>query len=1372
MKINYKKYFRKGDPFTVTLIFAFFYLLVIFLFSDFFIKIVTSNTKIIYLFDTYRLPAYYVFSVLFVSRILTKQKQRFVQVDEVLKQTEDSYQILVENLKEDYFFYRHEQDKIFQNISPSIKTILGFSPNNFKENYKKYNADELVGEYIQRHKSLLESGLKPPPFEIEVLNAKGEKRILEVKEIPIINENNEITAVEGLVRDITDYRKYEVELKDKDTKFNLLYESVNDAVLILKGDKIIDCNQQTLKMFDCTIDKIIMQSLYSYKFSPTKQASGKSSRELARERIFDALKGKPQHYEWTHNKLNGDIFETEETLQRFTYEGEDFLFVIIKDITDKIKAEKALKQDVDCFKTMYDTSAIGLFRTKISDGTLIYINQPAAKLLGFTNNQEAIDKKFKTSTLYSKKRRQEMLDLLNKQGYVNNFEIHQKFENGEENYVSISAKIFPEKDYIEGIIYDITEKKLARLLLEEKEKTLNEVLNNSRAMLYKLDASNGTYSYISPSCYDILGYYPEEILKMSIDDQKALLHPDDQERAHSIIARLIASMPKSKSSYTVEYRLKHKNGNYKWLSDRYSIIKDEKEKTAFIIGNVIDITDEKESRFALHESELRFRNMAASIKNGVTIYENGKNVYVNDRMAEITGYSINELMTFSEFQISAPEEKKRLQKIVIDLQKSKTNIEEIEFWIIRKDGTRRCITNRYSYSYTDEGKEVKYIITSDITERKIMENTLRESEEKFKELANTLPYAIVEYDTSGKITYINKAGIQLFELSEDEVKNGFSIFKNIDPADLKKAKENFQKSIKGKKYKQSEYKIKLKGKTRTILPYPNLIYKDGKIVGIRTIVIDTTNQKRIEEELIIAKEAAKAANKAKSVFLTNLTHELRNPMNSIFGMTELIKKTALSDKQYDFLKVITESSENLLSILNDILVIPKIETGEIFFEKKPFKVQDILISVVGLVSYQAELKKLKIIETQNFDENLVALGDPSRLTQIFIDLAEYSIRNTAKGQLEAKIETIDENKDNITLEFSISDTSNGLPEKIIKALNEDFEKSHIDIYSEYGSYGLGLIVANKLISLLGSKLEIITNNNGVKFSFKLRLRKKDISELDKETTQTSGDKKTFLKNIRILLVEDELFNQLVIQSMIEEWDCEIEAVYTGHEALKKLEEKMYDIVLMDIMMPEMSGIETTKLIRKLPNDSVAKIPIVAITATTESSDHKELLQAGIDYSISKPFKSDELFHALVKGLGIKREEKKPVIKKEKHKEEKTDKLYDLKIIENIARNNKVLIVKMIKTFIDKSNIELAEMEKAITENNWDMVKNTAHKMKPAITYMGISNIDKHINFIHNNAKKQTKTEEVKETFYKLKKLLKNILDSMKKDISLYDNETK
>ncbi|MFH2142750.1 MAG: response regulator, partial [Bacteroidota bacterium] len=623
----------------------------------------------------------------------------------------------------------------------------------------------------------------------------------------------------------------------------------------------------------------------------------------------------------------------------------------------------------------------------------------------------------------------------------------------------------------------------------------------------------------------------------------------------------------------------------------------------------------------------------------------------------------------------------------------------------------------------------------------------RESEEKFKYLADFLPQTVFECDIEGNLSYVNSRGLKQFGYSQEDFLKGINIFQTVVSKDIELLKNNFEKFIAEEQYYSVEYNAKRKdGSIFPIMVYPNLIKTNDKVTGLRGIIIDTSNQKRIQEELIVAKEAAEAANRAKSMFLTNISHELRTPMNSIFGMTELIKKTNLSDKQYDFLKIITESSENLLSFINDIIIIPQIESEQLIVDHKPFKLQDLLASVVGMLSYQAEIKKIRLIETQKFDNDCVVYGDPVRLNQILIDLVELFLKYTAeKGEIEICISGKNKQANLCDIDFIIKKSGTNLPKQMLKELKADFSNAHVDVYNKYGSHGLGLIIADQLIKILGSELLIDTKGKETIFKFNLNLISGLMSDLDKYKKTKDifeSDELRYLKNLKILLVEDEIFNQLVIEALVEEWDCEIDVAENGKEAFEKLDKRIYDVILMDIVLPGMSGIEITKKIRKKYSDDKKNIPIVAISADLNASTQPEFVDSGIDYFIAKPFKSKELFHVLVKCLVNKDNNNDSgsnrIIEKRDLKE-----LYNLKIIENIAKNNKVLIIKMIRVFLDKARDEVKFLKIYAQNNDFESIKKMIHKMKPAISYMGINFIFSDLEQIQIYVNNESNPEEIK-----------------------------
>lgn len=313
---------------------------VLFLFSDFFLDFAIQNTVIWLMVQNYRWVFILVsLSVLLYFLLRVPYKKSFL-TEETLAESRKNYRLVVDNLKDDYFFYRHEKDNPFKYLSSSITNVLGFSKTDFIDGFMKIGAAKLYENCFQRHKQLEYNDLKQPPFEVELKNNNGSICYLEIKEIPIKNESGELVAIEGIARNVTRYRKAEKELMDRENKYHTLFESANDGFFIMKEDKFIDCNNRITEIFNCKLEDIIMHTPYHYRFSPPTQPDGRSSREKAREKIVLALQGKPQFFEWVHLRNGADPFYTEINLNQFSFNNETYVLSVVRDISERKTVEE------------------------------------------------------------------------------------------------------------------------------------------------------------------------------------------------------------------------------------------------------------------------------------------------------------------------------------------------------------------------------------------------------------------------------------------------------------------------------------------------------------------------------------------------------------------------------------------------------------------------------------------------------------------------------------------------------------------------------------------------------------------------------------------------------------------------------------------------------------------------------------------------------------------------------------------------------------------------------------------------------------------------------------------------------------------------
>ncbi|MBI5538784.1 MAG: PAS domain S-box protein [Bacteroidia bacterium] len=595
MKINIKNNWKLK----VTGVFFLTSLIVLSLFSDFFLDIAIQNTVVWYLVQTYRWFFILVSLSVILFFLLGKPYNKFKELEDSLKVSRKNYRLVVDNLKDDYFFYRHEKGKPFKYLSSSVTNVLGFSKVDFVETFRKVGASKLYDDCFDRHNQLAYNDLKQPPFEVEVKNNNGAISYLEIKEIPVKNEEGELIAIEGIARNITRYRKAENELIERENKYHTLFESANDAYLIIKDDKFIDCNQKSLDLYQSSLEDLIMHTPFHYRFSPTFQPNGRSSREMAREKIDLALSNKPQFFEWTHIKNGKEPFDTEVTLNKFSFNKEDYVLAVVRDITQRKQIEKAILEQERSYHLIFDNSPFGIFYFSnegiISDCNEKYENillLPRNEIIGFNLLETEYNKDFKES----------IKSCL--QGEKNTFTGNYFINKNQSLYLNaIFTPVYSSDNQLPGgfcMIHELTDNAFLLEKSRMNEVNFREILDNSRQILYKLNIKTGNYEYISSALAQLLGFTPEEFYSMNAGEIMSLLHPDDIGKAENIIAKMVKAIPQLQTEFIIEYRIRHKKGEYRWVSDKYKVVSDESGKDSYIIGNVMDITQLKEAEEALN----------------------------------------------------------------------------------------------------------------------------------------------------------------------------------------------------------------------------------------------------------------------------------------------------------------------------------------------------------------------------------------------------------------------------------------------------------------------------------------------------------------------------------------------------------------------------------------------------------------------------------------------------------------------------------------------------------------------------------------------------------------------------------------------------
>ncbi|MFZ4107073.1 response regulator, partial [Flavobacterium sp.] len=494
----------------------------------------------------------------------------------------------------------------------------------------------------------------------------------------------------------------------------------------------------------------------------------------------------------------------------------------------------------------------------------------------------------------------------------------------------------------------------------------------------------------------------------------------------------------------------------------------------------------------------------------------------------------------------------------------------------------------------------------------------------------------------GKITDTNNASVRVTDVSkEDLIGSDFIKYFTVPKLAKKAYEEVFSKGF------VVDYPLVLIDGHLTNVLFNGSVYKDaqGNVTGAVMVARDITELKKAEKELIEAKAFAELAKgiaeiaqikaeeatriaedsvKAKQQFLSNMSHEIRTPMNAIIGFTKVILKTDLNPKQKEYLQAIKTSGDALIVLINDILDLAKVDSGKMSFEKVPFKMAKSIDAMLHLFDIKSQEKNVQLIKEYDSTIPELLIGDPVRLNQIILNLVSNAVKFTIQGKIIVNVKLVEETDKDVIIEFSVSDTGIGIVKSKLKTIFENFQQATSGTSRIYGGTGLGLAIVKKLVEGQNGTINVKSElNNGSIFSFRLSFQKtlakveflEDSLEIDDE-----------LKNIKVLVVEDIKLNQLLMQTLLEDFGFSCEIASNGKIAIKKLQENTYDIILMDLQMPVMNGFETTEYIRKTLKSN---IPIIALTADVTRVDIEKCEAVGMNDYISKPVNERILYSKII-----------------------------------------------------------------------------------------------------------------------------------------------
>jgi PAS domain S-box-containing protein len=794
---------------------------------------------------------------------------------------------------------------------------------------------------------------------------------------------------------------------------------------------------------------------------------------------------------------------------------------------------------------------------------------------------------------------------------------------------------------VSAIIRDTSERKKA----EQTTALLASIIESSHDAIMGEDLE-GTIVSWNHGAERLFGYKSDEIIGKSA---VSLAPPGCRDG----VRKSLAIIRTGSTVCPVETVRQSKDGRLVDVSLSLSPIRNAAQQVVGASVIARDIGERKRGEEALRESEERFRIMADGCPAAMWVTgAKGEIQFINRAFLEATGTRPQQVEGDLWRSLIHPDDAAEYFGTLQRALDGHTPF-KAEARFRGADGTWRWVESCAEPRFSPSGEFLGTVgLSPDITERKQAEEAVRNSEEKFRQLAENVREVFWMMNAAAtEVLYVSPAYERISGRTCEELyRNPMSWLEAIVPEDREHAHLIFERQMQGS-LEPAEYHIRTPDGVERWIRDRAFPIRDqaGKVIRVAGIAEDITEQKRYEEELVRARQAADAANQAKSSFLANMSHEIRTPMNGIVGMLQLLSDTDLSSRQQRYAEVAQASGRTLLALIDDILDLSKIEARKVTLESLNFNLRRTIEEVMESLHLQASAKGIAFNWCLAAETPEVLRGDPQRLRQVLVNLVANAVKFTERGKvtLEARLESLEQGK--ATVRFAIVDTGIGIKPNRVTALFSPFVQADSSTTRKYGGTGLGLAISKQLVEMMGGRIGVesregqgstfwftatfgTTNASGLSTSSSTGLA---AGERTAATGPSKGDPAPYRasgprRETRILVAEDNPTNQLVLLAQLEKLGYRGDAVANGAEAIEALEHGKYDLVLMDCQMPIMDGYEATGRIR---TSGRAHVPIVAVTAHAMAGDQDKCIRAGMDDYLAKPVELARLAEILEKWLG-------------------------------------------------------------------------------------------------------------------------------------------
>ncbi len=745
--------------------------------------------------------------------------------------------------------------------------------------------------------------------------------------------------------------------------------------------------------------------------------------------------------------------------------------------------------------------------------------------------------------------------------------------------------------------------------------------------------------------------------------------------------------------------------------------------------------------------------------------ENGRIVLINDVFRRVFKFNIPDNMIIGQDQRQSAELVKHLFKKPAEFIEIVDHCRTYNKSVFRKelemiDGT--LLDCDFIPIYT-KGEFIGQLWqVTDVTSTRTYQKKIQASEEKYRGIIENMELGLLEADINHNIIKAYDWFCDMTGYTEEELigRNVREVFFPKKYHDIMDAQDELRK-----KGEQSIYEVQMKKKNGELIwvlisgaPFYD---QDGKVIGTIGIHYNIDARKKLEEDLKQSQKQTEKAREAEKQFLANMSHEIRNPLNAIIGITNLLYDTRPTNEQLKHLDKLKYSSDILIGLISGVLDISKIESGNFQLTEKPIHIADVVNGLIEIASFNAQKKDITYINKIPAKSKFRVMVDPTAINQIFLNLINNATKFTHSGSITVEGRPLEAEGEYINYEFKVTDTGIGIEPDKLDSVFEKFKQASSETKLKYGGTGLGLNIVKKLVSMYGGEIRAESEvGKGTSFIFSMKLKKAEKGDTESSTIIRYS---TNTQKSRLLVAEDNEINQYYLSGILKRWNIEHDLANNGDMALKFLQKRKYDLILMDIRMPGVDGYQATRKLRSMKENENCEIPIIALTASALVDERERALEAGMNYHLTKPYTAEDLGVALSK-FGIITE-----IENNKKMNYEFAAELDTVSIENYFQDNLDRTLIMFEVFDRVIDEDFDKLKACIEKDQWEDFGSLAHKIKPNFAMVGLTHLSVKMKE-YELAKKDTEFQDmIRESFSKTeadfnrgKRIVKDEIDKLKK----------